>query len=322
MLDGIERMRQRPIEDLIEAMRALGADAVCVNSNGCPPVIVRGGGFNGGSCRIKGTLSSQYLSAILMAAPFAKDGAKIEVEGDLVSKPYVDMTRSMMAQFGLSSEKDAYSTLHVRPATQESGSRNYSIEPDASGATYFLAAAAVLGSAVTIEGLGKNSLQGDAKFVEVLEKMGCIVEQSETQTSVTGSEHKLRALNYDFEAMPDTAQTAAALAIFADGTSTLTGLRTLRVKETDRIAAMKTELEKLGAIVAATDDSLTITPPKSLPADYSQPIGIETYDDHRMAMAMAVAGLKTPLIIQNAECVNKTFPTFWDLWIGNTKMQK
>jgi 3-phosphoshikimate 1-carboxyvinyltransferase len=319
VLDGIERMRQRPIQDLVDAMLQLGANARCMLGSGCPPVEVSGGGIRGGECNIKGSLSSQFLSALLMAAPYSANDIAINVNGRLVSKPYVDMTIEMMRSFGATCENIDYRQFII-PAPQKYSGREYEIEPDASGASYFLAAAAALGISVTIEGLGKNSLQGDARFIDLLKEMGCAVDQTDRTTTVAGPKSGLNAVEYNLESMPDTAQTAAALAYFAKGTTILTGLKTLRVKETDRIAAIKNELDKLDAIVLATDESLEITPPKTAP---SETVEIDTYDDHRMAMSMAVIGLKQKIAINNADCVNKTFPTFWNLWqehFGNAKI--
>jgi 3-phosphoshikimate 1-carboxyvinyltransferase len=308
VLDGIARMRERPIQDLIDAMTQLGSDAVSVDGTRCPPVRVGGGGLRGGNCRVRGTLSSQYLSALLMAAPLAVRDTVIDVEGDLVSKPYVDLTAAVMKSFGATCSNEAYRRLVV-PGQQKYNGIAYEIEPDASNATYFLAAAALTGGRVRLNGLGSASLQGDAAFVDVLSAMGCSVEQGANATTVSGPA-TLRAVEYDMEAIPDTAQTAAALALFADGTTRLTGLRTLRVKETDRIAAMATELRKLGAVVVDDDESLTITPPPMPTA-----AAIDTYDDHRMAMSFAVAGLRVRgLVINDPGCVAKTFPDFWERW--------
>jgi len=308
MLDGIERMRQRPIQDLVDAMTQLGTDVRCLGKDGCPPVSVAGGGLKGGACRVRGNLSSQYLSGLLMASAMAETDTFILVDGDLVSKPYVDLTASVMASFGVSIDVADYKALHI-PCGRVYSPQAYDIEPDASNASYFLAAAALTGGRVRVRGIGSNSLQGDAAFASLLEAMGCKVEQSADSTTVTGLTH-LWAIDYNMDAMPDMAQTAGVLALFATGTTRLTGLSTLRVKETDRIAAMATELTKMGADVQTTESSMTITPPK-----IPQPAQIDTYDDHRMAMSFAVAGLRVPMLsIVAPGCVAKTFPDFWRCW--------
>ena len=307
-LDGIARMRQRPIGDLLEALCQLGVDAKSSHGNSCPPVVIRGGGLPGGRCRIKGTMSSQYLSALLMAAPLANRTVEIDVDGDLVSKPYVDLTTGIMRDFGAACENDTYKKLTV-PAQQKYMGRVYPIEPDASNATYFLAAAALTGGRITVLGLGSASRQGDAGFYTVLSAMGCKIDLTLDSITVTGPK-TLAPVDVDLTAMPDTAQTAAVLALFADGVSHIRGLRTLRVKETDRIEAIATELRKLGAKVESDDESWMITPPAT-----PHQASIATYDDHRMAMSFAVAGLKIPgLIIEEPGCVAKTFPDFWDRW--------
>lgn len=307
-LDGIARMRERPIADLLAALAALGVDAKSSGGNGCPPVKVKGGGLPGGACQLAGGTSSQYLSALLMAAPLAKKDVDITITGDLVSKPYVDLTIAVMRDFGASVVAEGHTKFHVA-AQQKYAGRVYEIEPDASNVTYFLAAAALTGATVFVSGLGRASMQGDAKFHEVLSAMGCEVSVDADSIRVTGPE-TLAPLDIDLTAMPDTAQTAAVLAAFADGVSRIRGLATLRVKETDRLAAMATELAKLGAKVDFDDESWTITPP-----DWPAAASIATYDDHRMAMAFAVAGLRIPeLVIEDPGCVAKTFPTFWELW--------
>ncbi|MDR3707716.1 MAG: 3-phosphoshikimate 1-carboxyvinyltransferase [Capsulimonadaceae bacterium] len=308
ILDGNERMRQRPIADLVEAMTQLGVDVRCLGDGGCPPVRVAGGGLRGGRCSVHGTISSQYLSALLMAAPLATSDTHIVVEGSLVSKPYVDLTDAVMTAFGVAIGHEEYQKFAV-PGRLHYIARDYAIEPDASNATYFLAAAALTGGRVTVSGLGSSSAQGDATFVRVLEEMGCAVMQGQSTTVVTGPD-TLHAVDIDLESIPDTAQTVAVLALFANGVSRLRGLGTLRVKETDRIEALATEMRKLGAEIVAGPDSLTITPPKS---PYTA--AIDTYDDHRMAMSFAVATLRLPsMTINDPGCVAKTFPDFWHRW--------
>ena len=307
-LDGVERMRERPIADLLDALMQLGVYAKAVSGTGCPPVHVHGGGIPGGRCGLRGNVSSQYLSALLQAAPYAGADVDILIIGDLISKPYVDITQSVMRSFGVEMENEGYETLRVR-AGQRYIAREYAIEADASNATYFLAAAAMTGGTVTLENLGAGSIQGDVKFAEVLRSMGCGVDMGDRIT-VQGPK-SLSAVNVDMTAIPDTAQTLAVLCAFADGPSQITGISSLRVKETDRVAAIATELRKLGAIVDEGAETWTITPPTGeIPA-----VSIDTYDDHRMAMSFAVATLKSDRItINNPGCVAKTFPDFWDRW--------
>ncbi len=309
ILDGVARMRERPIRDLVGALLTLGVEAECLNGHGCPPVRVRGGGLPGGRCRLRGDVSSQFLTALLQAAPYAQTDVEIEIIGELVSKPYIDITQAVMASFGVGLENDDYRLLRVR-ADQRYGGREYAVEADASNASYFLAAAAVTGGTVTLE-LGTDSIQGDIRFVDVLERMGCTVARHPRTTTLTGPA-RLRGIEADMEAIPDTAQTLAVVAAFADGPSRLTGLGSLRVKETDRVRAVACELPKLGVRVEEGHDDWIIHPPAE--GRYS-PAAILTYDDHRMAMSFAVAGLRVPgVVINDPGCVAKTFPDFWQRW--------
>jgi len=307
VLDGVARMRERPIRDLVGALLTLGVDADCLNGGGCPPVRVRGGGLPGGACRLRGDVSSQFLTALLQVAPYAKQTVQIEIVGELISKPYINITRSVMASFGVEMVNDGYRRLSVA-AGQRYAAREFAVEADASNASYFLAAAAVTGGTVTLDNLGTDSIQGDVKFVDVLERMGCAVTRG-PKITLTGPA-RLKAIEADMEAIPDTAQTLAVVCAFADGPSHLTHLASLRVKETDRVAAVAKELPKLGVRVDEGRDDWTIHPP----ADYTG-AAIDTYDDHRMAMAFAPAGLKIPgVVINNPGCVAKTFPDFWIRW--------
>ena len=309
VLDGVARMRERPIRDLLGALLTLGVSAESVNGHGCPPVRVRGGGLPGGSCRLAGDVSSQFLTALLQVAPYAQRDVQIEVIGDLISKPYVDITRSVMESFGVTFSNDGYRRLHVRSG-QRYAARDYAVEADASNASYFLAAAAVTGGTVTLENLSSSSIQGDVRFADVLERMGCVVTHGETIT-LTGPE-RLKGVEADMEAIPDTAQTLAIVAAFADGPSHVTGIASLRVKETDRVAAIAKELPKLGVRVEEERDSWSIHPPSS---GSCHGAAIDTYDDHRMAMSFAVAGLRVPgVVINDPGCVAKTFPDFWERW--------
>jgi 3-phosphoshikimate 1-carboxyvinyltransferase len=309
VLDGVERMRERPIRDLLGALLTLGAVAESVNGHGCPPVRVRGGGLPGGNCRLRGDVSSQFLTALLQVAPYADRDVRIEIIGDLISKPYIDITQSVMRSFGVEMQNDDYQRLSVTAGQRYVG-REYVVEADASNASYFLAAAAVTGGTVTLTNLGSQSIQGDIRFVDVLERMGCSVSRGE-KLSLTGPD-KVRGIEADLEAIPDTAQTLAIVAAFAEGPSHLMGLASLRVKETDRLKAITKELSKLGVRVDEGRDDWTITPPRV--GIYSGG-AIDTYDDHRMAMSFAVAGLRIAGIqINDPGCVAKTFPDFWERW--------
>ncbi len=309
VLDGNARMRERPLKDLLSALLSLGVSCESVNGGGCPPVRVRGGGLPSGSCRLRGDVSSQFLSALLLVAPFARQSVTVDIVGELVSKPYIDITQAVMRDFGVTMENAHYQTLHV-PAGQRYAGHEYVIEADASGASYFLAAAAATGGSVTLANLGTDSIQGDIAFGNILEQMGCTVTRG-AQVSVTGPA-RLSPIDANLSAVPDTAQTLAVLCLFADGPSRLTGLASLRVKETDRVRAIATELPKLGARVEEGPDFWVIHPPAP-----SQLRGatIATYDDHRMAMAFAVASLRVPgVVIEDPACVAKTFPDFWKRW--------
>src|SRR5688572_1668164 len=310
-LDGVPRMRQRPVAQLVDVLHNLGARFEHPMEPGLPPVRVLADGLPGGIGRFGSGLSSQFLSAILMVAPHARNEVRLELEPPLASWPYVVMTMRMMDEFGVTPEliRDPNTGLPTRIIVPRGTYRATSleIEPDASAATYFLAAAAINeGSKVTIEGLGKRSLQGDVAFADVLHKMGASLLFGKDFIAVTGTD-VLEGIDVDLSDMPDAAQTLAVACLFADGESTLRGLHTLRHKETDRLAALSNELQKMGATVTVEDDALTIAPP-----EHVRPAAIDTYDDHRMAMSFAVAGTRVPVVIKNAECVNKTYPTFFD----------
>ena len=304
-LDGVARMRERPIGDLAEALRQLGADLRCESPGGCPPVLVKADGLPGGEVSIRGNISSQFLSGLLMAAPCAREAVTVQVEGTLVSVPYVAMTTAVMRSFGadLHHSKD-YSQIEVSNDIGYRGS-DYEIEPDASAASYFWAMAAVAGGEVTVEGLSRNSLQGDVAFVECLERMGCEVRYEANSVTVIGK--SLHGIDIDMNGISDTVQTLAVVALFAEGQTRVRNVGHIRHKETDRLAAVSKELRKLGARVIEYDDGLEITPGQLSPAV------IDTYDDHRMAMSFAIAGLKFPgIIIRDPGCVAKTYPRFFE----------
>ncbi|MGI8482672.1 MAG: 3-phosphoshikimate 1-carboxyvinyltransferase [Thermomicrobiales bacterium] len=307
-LDGVPRMRQRPIGPLLKALQQLGVDARSETNTDCPPIVVRARGLAGGRATMAGDLSSQFFTGLLLVAPYATDGLTIEVEGELVSKPYITITAEVMRAFGVSAEIDdaSWKTFRVAPGQRFVG-RNYHIEPDASNASYFFAAAAVTGGEVRVDGLGTDSTQGDLQFVRVLEQMGARVTMGQNATTVRGPEGgQLRGGDFDFNVISDTAQTLAAIAPFADGPVTIRGIAHNRLKETDRIADVATELRKLGQEVDEFEDGMTIRPRPVTPAE------VETYDDHRMAMSLALTGLRAPgVTILDPGCTAKTFPDYF-----------
>ncbi|MGD9712108.1 MAG: 3-phosphoshikimate 1-carboxyvinyltransferase [Thermomicrobiales bacterium] len=308
-IDGIPRMRKRPIGPLLDALNQLGATVSSEEGTDCPPVRIEAQGLPGGIARIRGDQSSQYFSALLMAAPYARNGVRIEVIGDLVSKPYMSMTGKVMNDFGVVADLDTvdWMTFEVGSGQHYTG-RQYAVEPDASNASYFFAAAAITGGRVRVDGLGSGSTQGDLGFVRVLEAMGANVTVASDFTEVAGPrDGRLRGVDLDLNAISDTAQTLAAIAPFAEGPTTIRGVHHARLKETDRVTAVATELRKLGQLVDERHDGLTITPRPIQAAD------IETYDDHRMAMSFAIAGLRSPGVrILDPGCVQKTFPDYFD----------
>lgn len=310
-IDGVERMRARPIRPLVDALHDLGAQIGYEISEGYPPVTIGAHGLRGGQATISAEQSSQFVSAVLMAAPYARNDVLLHLAGEVVSEPYIRMTLQMMEDFGANilAERGRY----IIPALQTYQAREYRIEPDASAASYFFAAAALTGGRVIVEGLGRRSLQGDVGFVNVLQQMGCQIEQDEESTTVIGPPGgTLKAVDVDLNEMPDVAQTLAVLALFAKGPTNIRNVANLRIKETDRIAAVTAELVKFGAQVEQRDDGFRIIPPPS-----PRTAAVDTYDDHRMAMSFALAGLKLDgVVIKNAECVSKTFPEFFNVFGG------
>ncbi len=303
VLDGVARMRERPIQELADALATLGVPVRTVA--GCPPVTVQGGSFRGGRVTLDASRSSQFVSALLLVAPAAPEGVEITT-GPIVSRWFVDMTVDVMAAFGVSVDRPGPGEFRVKPG-QRYRARSYSIEPDAMSASYFFAAAAVTGGRVRVEGLTPASSQGDVRVVEVLERMGCTVERGTRSLSVKGPRY-LHGVDQDLNAMPDMALTLAVVACFARGPSRLRQIGHLRVKESDRMAALEAELSRLGARVTVSDTDLVIEPPAQVRA-----ARVRTYDDHRMAMSFAVAGLRVPgIVIENPGCVAKTFPDFFE----------
>jgi 3-phosphoshikimate 1-carboxyvinyltransferase len=304
-LDGVPRMRERPIVDLLEALQQLGVRAASERNNGCPPVCIEADGLGAGHVRVKGDVSSQFLSGLLLAAPFARGDVVIEIDGPLVSRPYVEMTLRMMDDWGLPVvRKWDEAQFHVVGRQRPVGEMVYRVEPDASAASYFFAAAAITGGRIGVRGLTTTSLQGDVRFVDLLEAMGCTVDRGPTKTSV--SSDSLHGIVADMNDISDTVMTLAAVACFAEGPTTIRNVAHIRHKETDRIAALATELRRLGAGVDEFADGLTITPNPLHGAE------VETYNDHRMAMSLALIGLRVPgVVIKNPGCVAKTYPEFF-----------
>jgi 3-phosphoshikimate 1-carboxyvinyltransferase len=312
-LDGTPRMRQRPIGDLLDALEQLGARVTSEAGTDCPPVVVRAAGLPGGRATVAGDISSQFLSGLLMAAPFAREPVELTVRGPLVSKPYIEMTLAVMSAFGVSVEAEQLSRFAV-PGRQKYCGRQYEIEPDATAASYFFAAAAITGGEVTVEGLTDRSIQGDVAFCKCLEQMGCQLRYAPNSITVVG--RPLHGIEVDMKAISDTVQTLGAVALFAHGPTTIRGVAHIRHKETDRIRALATELRKLGATVEQRTDGLQITPGRLHAAE------IETYDDHRMAMSLALVGLATPgVVIRNPGCTAKTYPAFFQDLAGLKEKQ-
>ena len=307
VITGNERMQERPIADLLTALNELGAEAVSERGNGCPPVRVGGARLRGGRATVSGAISSQFLSALLMAAPYAREEVVLEIRDTLVSVPYVDLTLDIMARFGVEADHVDHRVFRI-PGRQVYGARHYDIEGDASSASYFWGLAALLGQSMSVTNVPTDSVQGDTRFLQVLERMGCTVSQRRGW-HVAGP-RQLRALgDIDLNALPDAAMTVAVLAAFCEGESRLCNIGNLRVKETDRLHALVTELRKIGASVTELPDGLHIHgDPASLHG-----AEIETYDDHRMAMCFGMAGARLPGIrIREPGCVAKTYPDFWD----------
>jgi 3-phosphoshikimate 1-carboxyvinyltransferase len=307
VLDGEPRMRERPISDLLDALAQLGAQAV--SPTGCPPVTVMASGLPGGRATVAGDVSSQFLSGLLLVAPYARAPVELVVERGLNSKPYVDLTLGVMADFGVSVAREGYERFGVTPQVYKA-CRAYAIEGDASAASYFFAAPAICGGRVRVENISRGSRQGDVGFVEVLRAMDCTVTAGENWIEVEGPPPgALCGVEVDLRDMPDTAQTLAALAPFAATPTVIRGIASARLKETDRVAAMCAELRRLGVTVTEQPDGLIIQPCASL-----RPARVQTYNDHRMAMAFALVGLRSPGVeIENPGCVSKTFPNYFEV---------
>ncbi len=302
-LDGDERMHERPLADLLDCLTQMGVHAVSVNGNGCPPIDIVGGEVPGGEIKLAGDKSSQYLTSILLSSPYFKNDTCVHIQGDLTSKSYANITLDIMKTFGVHVENESYQRFKIK-AGDRYKAQTYRVESDWSSASYFLAAAAVTGGEMTLTDINPGSVQGDAQFTSVLEKMGCRVEKKATALHIKGN--SLRGITINMNNMPDVVQTLAVTALFAKGETVIQGIGNLRIKETDRISALATELTRLGARVKAGEDYLIVKP-----GDYAG-AEIETYNDHRMAMSFAVAGLKIPGVrIKNPNCVEKSFPDFF-----------
>ena len=308
LLYGNRHMHTRPIQDLLDGLRQIGAKARSKDDNGCPPVMIDGSNTLGGRVNLNCSVSSQYLSALLLIAPYTQNGLEVTVTQGPVSRPYVDITLDVMQKFDVKFDRKDYSWFSV-PGNQIFRSSNYAVEADCSQASYFWAAAAITGSAVSVKNISKDSRQGDIRFVDLLERMGCIVEKDSTGIVVTGG--GLNAVEADMADIPDVVPTLAVVAAFAQGTTVLKNVSHLRVKESDRLAALENELAKMGIETECNGSDLVIKG--------GRPSGarIETYGDHRIAMSFAVAGLRTPgTIIEDESCVAKSFPDFWQVFDG------
>ena len=309
MLSGVPRMHERPIKDLVDALLQLNADITYLNEEGYPPLKISPSEIIiNGSVKIRGDISSQFLTALLMAIPLTKKEVSIEIVGDLISKPYIDITLNLMNRFGVQVKKIDWQYFVIPGSGGYVSPGEIFVEGDASSASYFLAAGALAGD-IEVKGIGKNSIQGDIKFAEALTLMGTEIQIFEGSIK-TSKASTLQAINLDCNHIPDAAMTLAVLALFANGTTKLHNIGSWRVKETDRIKAMATELKKLGAEVVEGEDFIEITPPLHI----KENIEIDTYDDHRMAMCFSLVSLKNiPIIINDPACVNKTFPTYFEV---------
>lgn len=305
VLTGEPRMKERPIGHLVDALRQGGAKIDYLEQENYPPLRLRGG-FTGGNVSVDGSVSSQFLTALLMTAPLAENDTTILIKGELVSKPYIDITLNLMKTFGIEVENHQYQQFRIIGNQQYVSPGAYLVEGDASSASYFLAAAAIKGGTVRVTGIGKNSMQGDIRFADVLEKMGAKIHWADDYIECTRGE--LKGIDMDMNHIPDAAMTIATAALFAKGPTTLRNIYNWRVKETDRLAAMATELRKVGATVEEGEDYIRVEPPQSL--KFAE---IGTYNDHRMAMCFSLVALSdTPVTILDPKCTAKTFPDYFE----------
>lgn len=310
-LHGVPRMHERPIGDLVDALRQAGAEVIYEATEGFPPLLIKPAAIAAnGTIKIRGDVSSQFLTALLMALPMTGKETTIELVSELISKPYIEITLKLMAQFGVEVKREGWERFTV-PAGQYQSPGEIFVEGDASSASYFLAAGAIGGGPVRVVGVGKNSIQGDVRFADALEEMGVTITRGDNWIEASAPSLPLKAFDRDFNHIPDAAMTLAVAALFADGPCRLTNIASWRVKETDRISAMATELRKLGAIVEEGEDWLKVTPVANLIPNAE----IETYDDHRMAMCFSLATFGgVPVRILDPKCTAKTFPTYFDVF--------
>ncbi len=307
-LTGEPRMYERPIGHLVDALRQLQADIRYLENDGFPPLQIQGKALSGGKVQIDGSISSQFLTAVLMVAPLLAGDSEIEIVGELVSKPYIDITLALMQRFGANVQNIDYQRFIIRGNQQYRSPGSWLVEGDASSASYFLAAAAIKGGSIKVTGIGKHAVQGDIHFADALEAMGADVEWGDDYIQVT--RNKLAGIDRDYNAIPDAAMTIATTALFATGPTVIRNVYNWRVKETDRLAAMAAELRKVGAEVEEGHDYLKISPPAKL-----QHASIATYNDHRMAMCFSLVALSdTPVTIEDPDCTAKTFPGYFQLF--------
>src|SRR5574343_646153 len=307
VLKGVARMHERPIGDLVDGLRQLGADVTYLGNDGYPPLHLKPASIRpGGSVQVRGDVSSQFLTGLLMALPLTGETVTVDVVGELISKPYIEITLATMARFGVVVEREGWQRFTVKAGSRYVSPGIVYVEGDASSASYFLALGAIGGGPVRVEGVGRDSIQGDVKFAEALSRMGAIIEMGPNWMESRAPESGLQGVNLDCNHIPDAAMTLATAALFAKGDTVLRNIASWRVKETDRIAAMATELRKLGVEVEEGEDFIRVTPPQCL-----QPAAIDTYDDHRMAMCFSLVAFGTPLRINDPKCVGKTFPEYF-----------
>lgn len=305
-LTGEPRMEERPIGDLAETLRQAGADITYLKSEGYPPLKIAGRSLGGGTVEVDGSVSSQFLTAVLMAAPLFDGDVTVNIKGELVSKPYIDITLDTMAKFGVSVTNNNYRSFIIKDGQSYRSPGRFMVEGDASSASYFLAAAAIKGGTVKVTGIGKKSIQGDVRFADVLEAMGATVHWDDESVSVTGA--PLKGIDMDMNHIPDAAMTIATTALFAEGPTSIRNIYNWRVKETDRLHAMATELKKLGATVDEGRDYITVWPTQTL-----NHAAIDTYNDHRIAMCFSLIALSdTPVTINDPGCTAKTFPDYFE----------
>lgn len=314
ILKGVARMHERPIGDLVDGLRQLGADVTYMGNDGFPPLHLKPAKIQpGGVVKVRGDVSSQFLTGLLMALPLTDEVATVDVVGELISKPYIEITLAIMARFGVQVQRDGWQRFTVPAGSRYVSPGTIYVEGDASSASYFLALGAIGGGPVRVEGVGRDSIQGDVRFAEALAKMGGEIEMGPNWMAARAPQSGLVAVDLDCNHIPDAAMTLATTALFAKGTTTLRNIASWRVKETDRIAAMATELRKLGAVVEEGEDFISVTPATLKSA------AIDTYDDHRMAMCFSLAAFGTPLRINDPKCVAKTFPDYFERFAAVTR---